>query len=109
MDGWKEVIESIRELGKDQAERHSENVTRLNVTDRKVEEVIRRVDDLHDAFPGGDWISHRKYHENLIRKLEAKEKFYDDLRAELAKKGLWAVIVVVGLALWAFFKSKVNS
>ncbi|NPT39672.1 hypothetical protein [Paraburkholderia xenovorans] len=109
MEGNKEIVEALNGLRDDMSQRHSENITQMAVTDRKVEEVIRRVDDLHDAFPGGDWDGHRRYHEAVIKKLEAREKFYQDLRVELAKKGVWALAVMLGLALWAFFKSKVNS
>lgn len=74
-----------------------------------MDEVIRRVDDLHKAFPGGDWEGHRRYHECLIRKMEARTKFYEDLRSHLAKNGIWAVLVVLGLAIWQYFKIKVTT
>lgn len=109
MEGHKQIVDAISDMREDMAQRHSENVTRREVTDREVDEVIRRVDDLHDAFPGGDWDGHRRYHEAVIKKLEAREKLYQDLRTELAKKGLWGLIALVGLALWAWFKTKMNS
>ena len=55
------------------------------------------------AFPTNkegqiDADGHRTYHEALIRSAEAQEKFWLDLKQDLIKKGLWAVIfVVVGL------------
>lgn len=109
MDGHQQVVDAIEGLRGDLDERHLENTTALGVTDRKVDEVIRRVDDLHKAFPGGDWEGHRRYHERLISKMEAREQFYRDLRAELAKKGMWAVIVLLGLALWQYLKTKVTT
>lgn len=55
------------------------------------------------AFPVGedgniDADGHRSYHEALIRSAKAQEKFWLELKQDLIKKGLWAVIfVVVGL------------
>ena len=57
------------------------------------------------AFPVGedgsiDADGHRSYHEALIRSAKAQEKFWLELKQDLIKKGLWAVIfVVVGLVI----------
>ncbi|WP_322070997.1 hypothetical protein [Paraburkholderia bannensis] len=107
MEGHTQIVQAIDGLRNDIAQRHSENVTSLEVTERKVDEVIRRVDELHKAFPGGDPDGHRRYHETLIERAEARTKFYNDLRAELAKKGLWALLALIGIAVWQYFKSKV--
>ncbi|WP_430230466.1 hypothetical protein [Paraburkholderia tropica] len=107
MEDAKQIVDELGALREDLAQRHSENVTAAGVADRKLDEVIRRVDDLHKAFPGGDWDGHRRYHETLIERAEARAKFYNDLRAELAKKGVWALIALIGIALWQYFKSKV--
>ncbi|MFM0432378.1 hypothetical protein PQQ75_25430 [Paraburkholderia aspalathi] len=109
VEGHQAIVEAINDLKSDLDQRHDENVTRHAVTDKKVDEAIRRIDDLHKAFPGGDWEGHRRYHETIIAKNEARANFYGDLRSELAKKGVWAVIVVLALALWQFFKTKVTS
>ncbi|MFT4068926.1 hypothetical protein [Paraburkholderia sp.] len=109
VDGHREIVDAIGQLKSDLDDRHAENVTRHAVTDRKVDEAIRRIDDLHKAFPDGDWDGHRRYHEAIIRKAEDRAQFYRELRGEMAKKGLWAVVVVLGLALWAWFKARINS
>lgn len=109
MEGHAQVVEAIKGLREDLAERHLENTTAIGVTEKKVDEAIRRIDDLHEAFPGGDWEGHRRYHEAIIKKLEAREQFYQELRSELAKKGVWAVLALVGVALWQYFKAKVAS
>jgi len=109
MDGAKEIVSAILSLKADLDQRHGENIMSQSVTEKKVVEIQRGVDEIRRAFPDGDWDGHRRYHEAIIKKLEAREQFYQDLRGELAKKGLWAVLVMVGLALWAFFKAKVNS
>jgi hypothetical protein len=104
-----DIAEAIHALSADLDQRHSENVTRHQVTDRKVDEVIRRVDDLHNAFPGGDWNAHRKAHEAMIARHEAKARFYEELRVDLAQKGLWALIVGLATAIWYYFRAKVNT
>jgi hypothetical protein len=103
------IAAAILAIKDDLDQRHDENVTRHLVTDRKVDEAIRRIDDLHKAFPGGDWEGHRRYHEAMIERIEARSKLYQDLRTELAKKGLWAVVIGIGTAIWFYFKSKVLS
>ncbi|TCK43970.1 hypothetical protein B0G84_2318 [Paraburkholderia sp. BL8N3] len=109
MEGQREVVAAILSLKEDLDQRHSENITRQDVTDKKVEEAIRRIDDLHKAFPGGDWDGHRRYHEAVIQRIEERAKLYQDLRAELAKKGLWALIAAIASAIWYYTKVKVNS
>jgi hypothetical protein len=104
-----EIAAAIHALSADMDQRHSENVTQQLVTDRKVDEVIRRVDDLHKAFPGGDWDGHRRYHEAMIERYLAKTRFYEELRVDLAQKGVWALIVGLATAVWYYFRAKVNT
>jgi hypothetical protein len=104
-----DITAAINALSADMDQRHSENVTQQLVTDRKVDEVIRRVDDLHKAFPGGDWDGHRRSHEAMIARHEAKARFYEELRVDLAQKGLWALIVGVATAVWYYFRTRVST
>lgn len=103
------IVMAIDALRDEIAQRHVENRSEGEVQSRKIDEVIRRVDDLHKAFPGGDWDGHRRYHEELIRKMEVRSAFYEDLRSELAKKGVWALLLLIGIALWQFIKTKVTT
>ena len=55
---------------------------------------------LQEAFPGGDIHLHRTEHERMLAAAAAEEKFWSELRIDLAKKGLWAVLtVLIGLAV----------
>lgn len=108
-EGWRAVVAAVDSLRDEVGQRHVENTSTLQELDLKVNVAIDRIDDLHKAFPGGDWEGHRRYHETLIAKAEARTRFYDDLRAELAKKGIWALIGLLGLALWQFIKSRMAS
>lgn len=109
MPAHDEIAAAILSIKDDLDQRHSENITRAEVTDRKVDEAIRRIDDLHKAFPGGDWEGHRRYHEAMIERIEKRAKLYDAMLEELTKKGMWALILFVGTALWFYIKSKVTS
>lgn len=107
-EGWQAVVSAVDSLRNEIDQRHVENRSDNEVQGRKLDEVIRRVDDLHKAFPGGDWDGHRRFHETLIARAEARTKFYDDLRAELAKKGIWALLGLLGIALWQYIKSRMT-
>ena len=62
-----------------------------------------------EAFPMADPISHRQYHEKLIKSAEAHTEMYNAIRNEVIKKGfLWALIILTGL-LWVGFEAKVKS
>lgn len=109
MEGAQEVVEAINGLREDLDHRHSENVDAQAATNAKVVEAIRGIDELRRAFPGGDWDGHRRYHEAVIKRIEAREKFYQDLRTDLATKGLWAVIIALGGAVIFYIRAKITS
>lgn len=101
-----EVVAAILAIKDDLDQRHSENITRAEVTDKKVDEAIRRIDDLHKAFPGGDWEGHRRYHEAMIERIEKRSKLYDAMLTELTTKGMWALIVFLGGAVLFYIRGK---
>jgi hypothetical protein len=58
---------------------------------------------MHEAFPGGDPVGHRKHHEAVIKAAEAKAAFWQDMSRSLARWGLigfsgWLIYVA-----WAAF------
>lgn len=105
-EGWRAVVEAVDSLRNEIGERHVENTSSLEVLEKDLKVVIERVDDLARGFPDGDWDGHRRYHEAVIQKMEARAKFYEDLRGELAKKGVWALIALLGVALWQYVKGR---
>jgi hypothetical protein len=108
-DGSRAIADALDRLRDEIGQRHTENTSTLEVVEDKLNVLFDRVDDLAKGFPDGDWEGHRRYHEAVIKKMEARTKFYDDLRGDLAKKGLWAVILTMAAAIWFFLKSKLNS
>ncbi|CAN7645491.1 hypothetical protein [Paraburkholderia terricola] len=109
MDGAKEIVSAILSLKADLDQRHGENIMSQSVTDKKVVEIQRGVDELRRAFPDGDWDGHRRYHEAVIKRMEARAQFYRDLSGHLIKGGAWALIVFLAWASWQAIKAKVNS
>lgn len=50
------------------------------------------------AFPDGDVVGHRLIHEAQLKAKEAEEQFWRDLKLDLAKKGLWALLIFFTIA-----------
>lgn len=107
-DGFQAVAKALDALRDEIGLRHVENTSSLEVIEKEIQVLTERVDDLTKGFPNGDPDGHRLYHEATIKRIEARARFYEDLRAELAKKGIWALIVLVGTAIWFFAKSKLS-
>lgn len=105
---FRSVVEAIDALRGEIGARHAENTSTLEVVEVKVNVLIERVDDLARGFPNDDPDGHRRAHEALIRKAEARARLYEKLLEELAKKGLWALLVLFGIALWQYIKSQVK-
>jgi hypothetical protein len=72
---------------------------------KKLDEIISVLDGLTGAFAKNadgsvDFDGHRRYHESMIRAANAQERFWIELKLEIAKKGVWGLLVViVGLIL----------
>lgn len=55
---------------------------------------------LMDMVPEGDFDGHRRYHEAIIKKMEAKAKWWQDFSASIAKWGAIAVLGWMAVAMW---------
>jgi hypothetical protein len=85
------------------------------VSDEELKEISVLVRETHattekllEAFPGGDIRAHREYHEGLIKAARAQENFWNDLKLDLAKKGLWAIILIVAGLLVVGVSAKIG-
>lgn len=47
------------------------------------------------AFPDDDPVAHRQYHEAVMRAAEAQERFWSELRLDIAKKSFWGLITLI--------------
>ena len=81
--------------------------------ERKLDLILMELKKLEGAFPKDeagdvDYEGHRKYHESLIRAAEAQAEFWNDLKREVAKKGIIALIVIVLGLLWLGAQAKLG-
>lgn len=95
----------------DQGERH-ETPEELSI-EKKLDLILAEVKHMRSAFPKDedgnvDYEGHRKYHESLIRAAEAQAEFWNDLKREVAKKGILAAIVIVLGLLWLGAQTKLG-
>ena len=68
--------------------------------DRRFDELLLEVRKLNSAFaktPDGqvDFDGHRRYHEQMIAAATAQEQFWRELRIDVAKKGIWSLLVII--------------
>lgn len=65
----------------------------------RLDKIFEELADIKDAFPDGVH-NHRVAHEAMIKAAEAEEKFWSELKLDLAKKGAWGLLIImVGLVL----------
>ena len=81
--------------------------------ERKLDLILHELKKLEGAFPRNDdgqvdYEGHRKYHESLIRAAEAQAEFWNDLKKEVAKKGIIAILVIVCGLLWLGAQAKLG-
>lgn len=69
------------------------------------EEIQKFVDELLKAFPDGV-DNHRRAHEKMIKAAEAEERFWVDLKADIAKKSIWGILHILSLLVVAGLAAK---
>ncbi len=73
--------------------------------DKRFDEIMDELRNISSAFAKNadgsvDFEGHRRYHEAMIKAASAQEQFWQDLKLEIAKKGVWGLLtIIVGLAL----------
>lgn len=58
------------------------------------------VNDLRGAFPDGDVRGHCEAHQAMINAAKAQETFWSELKVDIAKKGLWFLLVTLCGFVW---------
>lgn len=70
---------------------------------REVEFIAKQIDKVMAAFPDRDVEGHCEFHQAKIDAAKAEEKFWSELKFDLAKKGLVGIItVLVGMVVLGF-------
>lgn len=68
--------------------------------------IAEQIDMVMQAFPNQDLDGHCDFHQAKIDAAKAEEKFWSELKLDLAKKGLWGIItvlagmIVLGFGAW---------
>lgn len=79
--------------------------SRILTLTEEIQRLNKTLEDLAGAFPKDDdgtpdFRGHHDHHARLIKAAQAQERFWNELRLDVAKKGLWGLLViVVGLAI----------
>jgi hypothetical protein len=68
--------------------------------DRRFDEVMTELKKIHGAFASNDdgttdFDGHRRFHEEKVRAAKAEAEFWAELKLEIAKKGLWSLLVII--------------
>jgi hypothetical protein len=68
--------------------------------DKRFDEIVYELRKINGAFlvnPDGtiDFDGHRKYHEAMIKAATAQEQFWQELKLEIAKKGVWSLLIII--------------
>ena len=68
--------------------------------DRRFDEVMCELRKINGAFVlddmgATDFEGHRRYHEEKIRAAKAETEFWSELKLEVAKKGIWSMLVII--------------
>jgi hypothetical protein len=73
--------------------------------DKRFDEVMEQLKQMNNAFARNsdgsiDFDGHRRYHESMIAAAEAQTLFWQELKLEIAKKGVWGLLIIIcGLVL----------
>jgi hypothetical protein len=103
-----EIAEAILAIKADLDQRHGENVTRAQINEKLLNDLIGRVDGLYHAFPDEDPGGHRRYHDAMIQRAESRSRLYEKLLGELVTKGMWAFLIALGGAVLLAIKVKLK-
>jgi hypothetical protein len=68
--------------------------------DKRFDEIMDELRKINSAFPRNidgstDFDGHRQYHEAMIKAATAQEQFWNELKLEVAKKGIWSLLVII--------------
>ena len=73
---------------------------------RETKFISEQIAKVMAAFPNHDLDGHCDFHQAKIDSAKAEEKFWSELKLDLAKKGLWGIVtvlagmIVLGFSAW---------
>ena len=77
------------------------------------DEILELLKDISRAFPRNDfdepdYDGHRKYHQQLVRQAVEADRDRQLAVQDVAKKGVWAGLALMGYALWEYIKDRLK-
>lgn len=72
--------------------------------DERVGALETNVEKLNSAFPGGDFSGHARYHEAVIKDLQARGELRKAVIEQVVKGSVWALLIGLATALWTYSK-----
>ena len=68
--------------------------------DKCFDEILTELRKLNGAFPRSedgsvDFEGHKRYHEEMIQAAKAQTEFWHELRLDIAKKGVWGLLIII--------------
>lgn len=99
------LVQTVHDDVKDLHDKINELDGRLSrhMTDETMELAAEITRLMADAFPEGDPKGHRKHHEAVIAKAEARAAFWRKMVEELTKYGLIGFLVWLATSAWQAF------
>lgn len=81
--------------------------------EQKLDLILAEMKSLKGAFPKNedgtaDFEGHRRYHDQLIKAAEAETEFWRELKLDIAKKGMWGLLVILCGLILAGLAAKLN-
>jgi hypothetical protein len=78
---------------------HSSQADNAHI-DKRFDEIMVELHKINGAFatnPDGtvDFAGHKQYHEAMIKAATAQEQFWQELKLEIAKKGVWSLLIII--------------
>lgn len=64
---------------------------------------------LASAFPGGDPLEHKRYHDEVIEWMQERKAMSKAIKEKTVTALLWSVLVALGTAVWHYVRAKVGA
>jgi len=77
-----------------------ENPNKPDHIEERLDELLDEMHKITGAFARNDdgsvdFDGHRRYHESMIEAAEAQTQFWREMKLEIAKKGIWGLLVIL--------------